>query len=872
MSVSKQSQSNTPIINPSFRDGYYSVDGTNDEALKQDGSIREHWAYLLDGLKQLGTKNLDQRQLKMQRILRDDGATYKPYTEQERTWELDPVPFLLDSQTWQGIEPGLTQRSALFDKLLKDIYGKQELVSQGVIPPEALFANPGFLRPCFGMDAFKEQGLVLHAVDMVRTLDNQVCIIGDRTQSPSGAGYALENRTVMTRVFPNIFRDNQVRRLAFFFQSMRYKLNSLSPTGELPNIVVLTPGSRSESYFEHAYLANYLGYSLVQGRDLVVRNGSVWTKSLGGLSRVDVILRRVDDYFCDPAELKSDSYLGVPGLLESVRAGKVVVANPLGSGVLESPVFLKYLPAISEALTGEQLLLPSAKTYWAFDKYDQQYILDNLEHLIIKPISKHHGQRSVIGSDCNLEQLASLRKKIQEHPLKYSAQEYYKPSFAPSWQNKEFVSRPTILRSFIAATENKTPENIKSLAETNAKSYTVMPGGLTRMGRNSDDKIITNQLSALSKDTWILSLEQENQISLWSDKNTQGEITDEQSNDWPSRVIENMFWFGRYAVRAEFALRLLRTTFIQLNNSHHITKESYRRILLAVTNVTGTYPGFTATDSLLFENPEVELMSIIIDANRSGSVISQLNEMLNCAEEVKVLLSADTQRVVNDIRDNVYALENIMQTDFLSAPEESLDPLVTSLLALSGLIHESMMRGFGWRFIEIGRTIERSYQTTSLIKELLTPVLSENDVDSTLETVLLTVEALVTYRRRYRARTDIVNGLELTVLDPTNPRSLNSLLKSLDEHLESLPFREHKGLLTQEKRLSLELLNLVQLSELNKVCKHEEKETERKELLGLLSKAQNLLNELAVVMSDVYFDHTESYKQVSESNWEEEDL
>lgn len=871
MSPPNQSQTNSSLTQSSFTDDYFAMEGTHDEALKADGCISDHWAFLLKGLKELGAKNLNQRQLKMQRILRDDGATYKPYTEQERTWELDPVPFLLDSQTWQGIESGLIQRSALFDKILKDIYGKQELVHHGVIPPEAIFANPGFLRPCFGMDTFKEQGLVLHAVDMVRTPDNQVCIIGDRTQSPSGAGYALENRTVMTRVFPNIFRDNQVRRLAFFFQTLRYKLNSLSPTGELPNIVVLTPGSRSESYFEHAYLANYLGYSLVQGRDLVVRNGFVWTKSLGGLSRVDVILRRVDDSFCDPAELKSDSYLGVPGLLESVRAGKVIVANPLGSGVLESPVFLKYLPAISEALTGEQLLLPSAKTYWAFDEHDLQYILDNLENLIIKPITKKHDQMSVIGRDCNPEQLDYLRKNIKEKPLKYFAQEYYSPTYAPSWQNKEFVPRPTILRSFAVATENKLSEDASTTEKNLAKkAFAVMPGGLTRMGRNINDKIITNQLSALSKDTWVLSLESENQISLWSDKNTKGAIADEQFNNLPSRVIENMFWFGRYTVRAEFALRLLRTVFVQLNNSHHITTESYRRILLAVTKVTETYPGFTATDSLLFENPEIELMSIIIDANRSGSVISQLNEMLNCAEEVKVLLSADTQRVVNDIRDNVDTLENVMRTDFLSAPEEALDPLVTTLLALSGLIHESMMRGFGWRFIEIGRHIERSYQTMSLVNELLTPVLAENDEDSTLETLLLTVEALVTYRRRYRARTDIVNGLELTVLDPANPRSLNSLFQSLDAHIEALPFRDHKGLLAQEKRLSLELLNLIQLAEPDKLCQHKKGETERKNLIALLSKGQELLNKLAVVLSDVYFDHTESYKQVSETTWEDE--
>jgi len=876
MSPPKQTQSSSSVSSLELAEGYQAIAGTYDEALGQTGKIKEHWAYLLDSLTSLGTESLAQRQIKTQRILRDDGATYKPYTEQERTWELDPVPLLLDSDTWQGIEAGLVQRTSLFDKLLKDIYGKQDLVRQGVIPPEAIFANPGFLRPCFGIEPPSEQALILHAVDMVRTPDNQVCIIGDRTQSPSGAGYALENRTVMTRVFPNLFRDSQVRRLAVFFQSLRYKLNSLAPNGELPNIVVLTPGSRSESYFEHAYLANYLGYSLVQGRDLVVRNGYVWTKSLSGLSRVDVILRRVDDYFCDPAELKSDSYLGVPGLLESVRAGKVVVTNPLGSGVLESPVFLKYLPAISQALTGEDLSLQSAKTYWAYDPLDCEYILDNIAKLIIKPVFKKHNQNSVLGYECSEEQLNSLRNKIKQNPLKFVGQEYVQPSYAPSWKDKKFISRPTVLRSFVVAIENAAENTTEGTgaeimgSQLQAAHYSVMPGGLTRIGYSPKDKIITNQLSALSKDTWILSPEPEGYTSLWSHNADHVSISDEEQNNLPSRVVENMFWLGRYAVRAEFALRLLRTVFVQLNNTQNLSKESYRTILLAVTQVTETFPGFQAENSILFANPEAELISIVIDANRPGSIVSRLNEMLNCAEEVKVLLSADTQRVINDIRDNVGILESVIKVDFVSAPEEALDPLVTSLLALSGLIHESMIRGYAWRFIEIGRYLERSYQSMSLIGALLSPVLREYDEDNTLETVLLTMEALVTYRRRYRARTDVINGLELTLLDNTNPRSLNSLLHHLHDHVDALPEREQKNFLTQERRITLELLNHIQLAQPEHLCAYNKGDKVREQLTELMDSGKTKLNDLATVLSDVYFDHTETYHQISEASWDDE--
>lgn len=831
---------------------YTPVDGMNDEAYSSDGALYGHWQELLSNLSSLGAENLDQRQSKTQRILRDDGATYKPYDEsRERTWNLDPVPLLIDNESWQSIEDGLLQRAALFDALFKDIYGKQGVIRDGVIPPEAIFSNPGFLRPCFGSAAIQEQGLLLHAVDMVRDADNHVHVIGDRTQSASGAGNALENRTVITRVFPSLFRQTQVRRLALFFQSMRHRLNQLAYTNELPNIVVLTPGSRSQSYFEHAYLANYLGYSLVQGRDLVVRNGHVWTKSLGGLTRVDVILRRVDDFFCDPAELKSDSYLGVPGLLEVVRSKKVVVANPIGSGALESAVFSKYINNISQYFLGEPLSLPTAKTYWGYDSQDLEYILDNMSQLVIKPSFKTWNTYTVLGQSLSDKKLDELRKKIRENPLKVVAQEFIAPSYCPSWEEQQFVPRPLVLRSFSVANET---------------SYSVMPGGLTRTGKELTDPIISNQLAGMSKDTWIMATGKEQQVSLWSDKNGSEAQVPEQLPSLPSRVVENMFWLGRYAVRAESALRFLRTVFVQLTDSHQLSEDGRRTLLTAVTKVTETFPGFTHPDTLLINNPEAELMSVILDEKRSGSLISSLREMLECAEEIKALMSADTQRVINDIRDDVSVLGNSLKYDFASAPEEALDPLVTSLLAFSGLVHESMIRGYGWRFMEIGRCLERSYQTMSLIRALITPVPQQYDKDIVLETLLLTLETLITYRRRYRARTDVVSGLVLTMLDDSNPRSLHSLLQELQQHIEALPEVNTGPVLSPECRAVINVLHKIQLADLHSLCEPNE-DNEREQLDKLLLECQEVLNQLASLLSDHYFDHMESYQQLHSAQW-----
>ncbi|ODS23815.1 hypothetical protein AB835_06895 [Candidatus Endobugula sertula] len=831
-----------------YKEGY-------DEVYQVEGQLTGYWEGLLQNLSSLGIENLSQRYNKAQRILRNDGVTYKPYDESKnRSWKLDPVPLVLDSQTWESIESGLLQRAELFDVLLKDIYGRQELIRQGVIPPEAVFSNPGFLRPCFGSVAIAEQGLLLCAVDMLRTPDHHVTIIGDRTQSPSGAGNALENRTVINRVFPSLFRDTQVRRLTVFFQSMRHRLNQLSPTGELPNIVVLTPGSRSESYFEHAYLANYLGYSLVQGRDLTVRNGRVWTKSLGGLTRVDVILRRVDDFFCDPAELKSDSYLGVPGLLEVVRSKKVAVANPIGSAALESAVYLKYIDNISQFFTGKTLSLPTAKTYWAYDKQDMEFILDNIHRLVIKPSFKSRDTYSVLGHRLKSKQLDELRKKILANPLRIVAQEFITPGFSPTWEDNQLVPRPSVLRSFAVVGDS---------------FYTVMPGGLTCTGQSDDASIINHHIAGLSKDTWVLTEEPEQQFSPASDKHDVAHLIQEQLPTLPSRVVENMFWLGRYAVRAEFALRLLRTVFLQLNHSQQFSEEGKKTLLIAVTKVTETFPGFTQSDSVLLSNPETELMSVILDEKRAGSLMYSLNELLECAEEVKPLMSADTQRVVNDIRDEVKVLGNALKYDFASAPEEALDPLVTSLLTFSGLVHESMIRGYGWRFIEIGRNLERSYQTMLLIRALITPVQKEFDKDIILETLLLTLEALITYRRRFRARTDVVSGLVLTIMDDSNPRSLHYLLQELQKHIEKLPVPNAGPLLTPERRTIIGLLHKIQLSDLHGLCVPN-KENQRNKLDELMEQSQDLINELSGLLSDRYFDHMESYQQIQKKQWEEE--
>lgn len=831
---------------------YGRPDSFYDEVFGPEAAPRPHWRYLLEGLSGMGQEGLEDRQRKAQRILRDDGATYNITSELDsRTWGLDPVPLLIDSEEWSRIEAGLIERAELFDLILKDLYGPRELIRHRILPPEAVYSHHGFLRACQSVRIPGEQQLVLHAVDMVRDASGGMVVIGDRTQAPSGAGYALENRTVISRVLPSLFRESQVHRLSLFFQALRRKLASLSPNGDSPRVVVLTPGAYSETYFEHTYLANYLGYSLVQGGDLTVRNGYVWMKSLDGLHRVDVILRRVDDTWCDPVELRSDSHLGVAGLLEVARAGNVVIANPLGSGVLENPVLYKFMPAIAEFFLGRELELPCTRTWWLGDPQDRDYVLANLERLIIKPTARRSGENSVYCPALDSDGLARLRARLSNDPLHYVAQEANLPGTSPSWQDGILQPRPTVLRSFAVADQS---------------SYSVMPGGLTRVAGHEDQWMVSNQKGATSKDTWVLASEPQRRASPPEERSPT--FTEDQTSDLPSRVVENLFWLGRYSERAEAALRLLRTVFIQLNSTGPLSDTVRDLLLNAVTQVTTTYPGFTQGDPQMMSHPEPELMSVILDANRPGSVAANLRAMLNCSEETKEMLSADTHRVINDLRDDLEQLPRALRSGLASAPEEALDPLVTTLLALSGLTQESMIRGFGWRFLEMGRRLERTLQSTALMRALLSPALESSDQEQIVETVLLTTEVLITYRRRYRTRPMLSHGLTLILLDKTNPRSLHYQVDLLRQHIEQLQSRERSPALSEEHRSILEALTLVQLSQPEQLTSASD--GVRAALDERLGRVQALLSNAANAISGRYFAHRAGPQQLVNTSWSEE--
>ncbi len=478
---------------------YPFTDTAYHELLDRQGGVRPHWQRLFRQLERSSPEQLRQRQALVERQIQENGVTYNVYADPkgtDRPWALDLLPNLLSAAEWQPIAAGVAQRARLLNALLADLYGDQRLLAEGLLPSELVFGHPNFLWPALGIRP--PGGIFLHsyAVDLARDADGRWQVLADRTQAPSGAGYALENRQIVSRALPELYRDLRVQHLAGYFRTLQETLASQAAgDGETPLVVLLTPGRFNETYFEHLYLARQLGFPLVEGHDLTVRDATLYLKTLGGLKRVHAVLRRLDDDFCDPLELRTDSALGIPGLLEAVRQGGVLVANALGSGVLESPGLLGFLPQACRRLLGEELALPSLDTRWCGEPQALEAILAALPDLVIKPAFPGQRCEPLFGHALDSAGLASLGERLRERPQAYVAQRLAQLSQAPVWRDGKagvgLQSRAIGMRVFaVAASDGR---------------YWVMPGGLTRVASAADAEVVSMQRGGASKDTWVLA-------------------------------------------------------------------------------------------------------------------------------------------------------------------------------------------------------------------------------------------------------------------------------------------------------------------------------------------------------------------------------
>ncbi|WP_422926479.1 circularly permuted type 2 ATP-grasp protein [Singulisphaera sp. PoT] len=829
-----------------------------DEMVAPDGTIRGHWQSFVRQLVSLGLPDVRNRWEDAKHLIRENGVTYNVYGDprgMERPWELDPIPLLVSSQDASWIEHGLTQRARLLELILADLYGPQRALAEGYLPPPLLYGHPGFLRACQGIEPLGNRRLLLYAADVGRSPDGIFRVISDRAQAPSGLGYALENRIVLTRMMPEIFRECRVQRLALFFQSLRQTLASIAPYDrDNPRIVLLTPGPYNETYFEHAYLARYLGYTLVEGNDLTVRDNRVYLKLLGGLQPVDVILRRLDDDYCDPLELRRDSFLGVPGLVQAVRAGNVAVANSLGSGLVESPALLAYLPGLCRFFLGEDLRLPSIATWWCGEESGLSYVLANLSRMIVRPACRSGLVEPIFGERLTRDELVALSDRIRRRPLDFVGQEQISLSTAPGLDDSGFQPKQVAVRWFLAATGN---------------GFTMMPGGLSRITSSADSLVVSMQRGGGSKDTWLLSDGPVSTFSLLSPK-VQVVKLSRGGGDLPSRVADDLFWLGRYVERVEGTIRLLRVILIRMTDQTGLTEAPELPALLrSLTYQTMSTPGFIGAGAAeRLATPEAELLSLIGDPSRTTSLKATIHSLHHLAGKVRDRFSIDLWRILIGLdldtdEDDFHRYDGGREwPPFVSSGQKAprllseirdiLDDKILRLAAFSGLVAESMTRGQGWRFLDMGRRLERSLRGVGQIRSTLTTVTGPED--SLLEALLQVADSSMTYRRRYMSQLQTAPVLDLLLADETNPRSVAFQLLALAESLEQLPRGDSTHDPKLDYKIAIAALDRVRNADPDMLASVDPRGS-RAGLDGLLSTLESEIPDISDHLSRSYFSH-----------------
>ena len=761
-----------------------------DEMLAAAQTPRAHWQRIFEQLSATSPDLLRERSTWLQRQVRENGVTYNVYADPEgadRPWELDMLPLILPAEEWAGIEAAITQRATLLNKVLVDVYGEQRLLAEGLLPPALIYGHAGFLRPCRGTKAPGDVMLHLYAADLARAPDGRWWVVDDRTQAPSGAGYALENRLVISRLYADLFRDLRVQRLAGFFATLRDSLAHWAPSGGAPPVTVLvTPGPHNETYFEHTYLARYLGIPLVEGNDLTVREDKVWLKTLSGLQRVHVILRRLDDDYCDPLELRSDSALGISGLVEAVRRGNVLVANGLGSNLLETGALLGFLPGLCERMLGEELKMPSVATWWCGEPAALADVVQKLDRVVIKGAYSQMRVDPMFGEDLDERGRAKVTAMLKARPQMYVAQELVQFSQAPVCDRAQLRASAIGLRVYACASPN---------------GYVVMPGGLTRAATGTDSRVISMQRGGSSKDTWVLSAGPVSTFSLLK-REVRAQDLVRTGLNLSSRVVENLYWFGRNAERCDDMARLLRVALMRVIEEGPVEREKSWAGIAGMLRLTGIFEEAKAGAVELADEVAMAraLRAAVMDDARPG-LASGVKELLRVASQLRERLSLDNWRTLNQMARRLQSGRG--QPPALSETLAELDRNIAAFMTLAGFALDGMTRDHGWRFLSIGRRIERLQFLCGLLQQALA-----GPVDTDLSWVLELADSSVTYRSRYMARPEWMPVLDLLIRDVHNPRSIYFQMKGLNDFVGRIEDAYGKGI---EERLDSAVLSLESL-------------------------------------------------------------
>ena len=753
-----------------------------DEFINAKGQQAPHWVRFLKALCGLDAEDIDRRFGTADRHIRNAGVSYRAYGDtSERAWPLSHLPLLIEASEWQEIATGVAQRARLLEAVASDIYGPGTLVSGGDLPAAVVAGSPDFLHPLSKVEPRGGKHLFLYAADLGRGPDGRWWVIGDRTQAPSGSGYALANRLVMSRAFPSLYRDMNIARLAPFFQAFRLGLTAMATRSD-PRICLLTPGPYNETYFEQAYLARYLGFLLVEGGDLTMRDNQIHVRTIAGLKRADVIWRRIDSDFADPLELNSKSHLGVPGLVDALRNDGVVLANALGSGVLETPALLSFLPRLCQRLLGEDLHLPNVATWWCGQKHEQDDVIAHLDRMAIigaycNPVLGHKPNQAVVTATLTSAEKKQLIGDIRRRGVDFVGQEVVKLSTTPVWDNGKLTPRPFVLRVYAARTED---------------GWTVMPGGFCRISDRLDARAVAMGEGVRSADVWVLADTPVEHVSLLP--------TDETvrirrlMGNLPSRAADNLFWLGRYLERAEATLRLIhclagRMIDTDAQNNPQRLAERIGSVFIAWGAVPAKAPPEPmrlAATALHGEQEYGSALSLVRDAHRAASFIRER-------------LSTDTWRLIDELAIGLARDEQSLHTE--AETIERVDTALHTIAAIAGLAQENMNRGAGWHFLEIGRRIERAINACRFTRHFGHAEAPAEELDLLLDLI----DSPITYRSRYMMGVALAPVRDMALLDPFNPRSVAFQVERLADHLAGLPTLSDDGMLESPRRMTVKL-------------------------------------------------------------------
>ncbi len=832
-------QSQTQGTPKQIFDKYAPITGVFDEAVLANGDARPEWKALLQQLDGMGEVQLRKRWLQAQAQIERDGVTFNPHDDDgvvSRPWTLDSIPMVLGDAEWTELTSKLSQRARVLEAMLVDLFGEQRLLKEKIIPPELLFGHPAWHPSYQNLNPAGQPYLTYSVTDIARAPSGAWWATGDRTRSPFGLGYVLENRIVTSRMLSNVFRGLPVRRLAGFYAALKEHLRQLAPQfKDNPRIVLWTKGPQSRGYFEDSYLARYLGYTLAEGDDLAVRNNRVQLLTLGGLLPVEVLLRRVDDDDCDSVELNPQSRIGISSLLDVLRAGRVAVANAIGSRLVESPAFLPFLPAVSRHLLGEELAIPSVATWWCGGEKARSHVLENMHRMLIRPAFRMNDIRPIVGHSLTEKQRQETAARINADPASYVGQEMVARSTTPVMTDSGIEPWYVGLRTFLLATND---------------GYEALPGALARVSSDSDSLNFTMTDGERSQDVWILSEKPVEHLSLLEPPSTQIEPR-RSGAELPSRVADNFFWLGRYAERAVQTARILRTLFTSLESED--TDGPENRPLLRLLAMQGQIEPDHLVPELSRTVADVinTLPPSVLDATRPLSLQSSVTNAVRTAVRVRDRISVDMWRALDRLNSHFLLAAksgNPQSVDMM----ELLENTLADLSGLFGLVADGMTRTLGWRFFDLGCRIERSWQTTTLLKNFF--VSHRSDDPDTLEALLTTADSLMTYRNRYLSTFQIPVVLDLLITDTTNPRSIIYQLIRINEHLDAMPGNEGQALLNPEQREAMSLANFVRLVDVYAIGQLNESGV-RSQLQKLVVRLEERLPKLSDAVSSRFLIH-----------------